>query len=121
MESKLTEARQIGKKFFKKYDNCLSKHFYEVIQSNLPMVLYLDMEHYGEEIFDTIASATEENIDALDRKVIQSVTFFLQKFLLQIGRSDLVDSSNASLVGSCSALSATHIARLKNVLSRCIS
>lgn len=99
--------------FFKKYDNCLSKHFYEVIQSNLPMVLYLDMEHYGEEIFDTIASATEENIDALDRKVIQSVTFFLQKFLLQIGRSDLVDSSNASLVGSCSALSATHIARLK--------
>lgn len=122
--------------FFKKYNNCITRNFYEVIRNNKPVLLYLDMEHFGEDIFNSSNPPKVCELNRLDHDAIKAVIFFLNKFLMKINRHDLIQSShnrsykneynnnnmstkhktnkiNNSCVGSCSVVTATNAVRSK--------
>ncbi len=83
--------------FYKAYNLCLTKHLYEIIQTGLPVRLFLDTEHYGELIFD--GKPTKADLQALDNKVIQLIVNLLQSF---INRPDINTSNFCAVTASSS-------------------
>ena len=77
--------------FFQTYQAMQVKNYYEMIRYNLSQKLHLDLEHYAEDIFTDLPLTSKENkaLELLDSKALASVTFFLEKFLLEIGRADI--------------------------------
>ena len=62
-----------------------------MIRYNLPQKLHLDLEHYAEDIFrdPPLIFKEDKALEMLDAKALKSITFFLEKFLHEIGRTDI--------------------------------